>query len=153
LAVLVVLAWETEAASAASPGDRDIAILEAAIRWALVEGEEPIDRSRIYLALDGHTDPPESLLRRLRDFSDLQRVSDCPRVTIGGREYPEPECGATLVLLHSLKWHSRTRASVWVIRDGPRGSAIGCREHFRLKRDKWTHTHAPSGEGIECGIE
>lgn len=148
-ALLVIPANSATGGGAATP---EVAVLEAATRWAIPPQVSPAPGSLVYLSVGNREDPPDALLGRLQDIANLRKVSQCPTVNVGDTPYPKPEPGNLVILLHSLTWHGRHRASVWVVRYHGPLSASGCREYFSFTRGHWRHTDPGPNEGLECGV-
>ena len=128
----------------------ELAVLVAAVHWAVDRGSPK--PGVLYLAVENHQDPPDALLSQLVAVPNLRRVSECPKAWVGGKQFPKPAQGDLVLLLHSLTWHNKKRASVWVVRYSGPESAIGCREYFALRGAQWQHVAPGPNEGTECGV-
>jgi hypothetical protein len=128
----------------------ELAVLAVAVRWAV--DSAPQGDGVVYLAVDNHQDPPEALFSQLRGIRNLRRVSECPKAEVGGKLFPKPARGNVVLLLHSFSWHSKKRASGWVVRYSGPESAVGCREYFALHGAHWQHSGRRPDEGLECGL-
>jgi hypothetical protein len=142
--------------NAAEPGvhKQQLAVLEAAVRWALPSDWSPSSPGTIYLAIDNNEDPPDELLTRLRDITDLRKVSECPKVKVGDREYPKPEADSVVIILADLRWHGQKqqRASVGITHYHGPLSASGCTEYFQSTKGRWLHTAPRADEEQICGV-
>jgi len=154
LTALVVTIVARANATGTSVDTQETMVLEAAFRWALPRDWAPSSASTVYLAIDKNQDPSVALLGRLRDIANLRKVSECPRVVLGDVEYPKPEAGSVMILLHDFRWHgpSQTRASVGITHYHGPMSAMGCTEYFEFVDGHWTHSVARAGEEVVCGV-
>jgi hypothetical protein len=154
LTTLLVITIAPANATSPSVGKQQVAVLEAALRWALPSDWSPSSPGRVYLAIDNHEDPSDELLARLRDITNLRQVSECPKIKVGDREYPKPEPDSVVILLADFRWHGQKqqRASVGVTHwHGPL-SASGCTEYFQSVKGRWVHTQPRADEDQVCGI-